>query len=87
MSHTDSRFWWKDLPEAKEAYCRVCAVGWRGIQGTVIPQLFDRAEPEGLFLMYFALQIAIESYVSTVAFQNKYMGSMAKLKGSKGGPQ
>ena len=79
MKHTNSRHWWQDLPEAKEAYCRVCAVGWTAIQGTSIDKLYDRAEPDGLFLQYYALQFAIESYVLTVAFQNKYMGSIAKL--------
>jgi hypothetical protein len=87
MKHTDSRRWWEDLPEAMGAYGTVCATGWKGIVGIDIPHLYDRMNPTGLFLTYYALLAAIEDYVSAPSFRCKYKESIDKLKGSKGGPQ
>lgn len=87
MKHTDSKYWWEELLKAREAYATVCAGGWKKIEGTVILQLYDRPDPDGLFLMYYALVSAIEDYVSSDAFRAKYMYFKQELTGSKGGPQ
>jgi hypothetical protein len=87
MKYTDSKHWWEDFPQARQAYGKLCGSGWRGIQGTIISHLYHRPEPDGLFLMYYTAKFAIEDYLSTADFKRKYKKSIDELKGSKGGPQ
>ena len=87
MIKADSKYWWENLQEAGDAYRRVCAGGWEGVHGLDIACLYDRAEPDGLFVAYYGLLAAIQDYVSTKAFRAKYMKEEEKPKGSEGGPQ
>jgi len=72
MKHTDSKYWWENLKEARSAYGEVCSVGWRGIKGIDIVHLYERAEPDALFVTYYALLAAIQDYVASDCFLTKY---------------
>ena len=72
VKHIDSKYWWENLREARDAYGRVCAGGWKSVHGLDIACLYDRSEPDGLFVAYYGLLAAIQDYVSTDAFRARY---------------